>query len=71
MKWLTVIVFCTTLVLFSSEAVIHYNIGHPSKKIEWPSTKEFLHIMSTVAIFSLINSFAIWGIEKFFNKPQE
>jgi hypothetical protein len=69
--WLSVIVFFTTYILFFCEALIHYNIGHPSKKIEWPSTKEFLHIMSTVAIFSLINSFAIWGIEKFFNNPQE
>ena len=69
--WLSVIVFFTTYILFFGEALIHYNIGDPSKKIKWPSTKEFLHIMSTVAIFSLINSFAIWGIEKFFNKPQE
>ena len=69
--WLSVIVFFTTYILFFGEALIHYNIGHPSKKIKWPSAKEFLHIMSTVAIFSLINSFAIWGIEKFFNNPQE
>lgn len=69
--WLSVIVFFTTYILFFCEAIIHYNIGHPSKKLEWPSLKEFLHIMTTVAIFSLINSFAIWGIEKFFNKPKE
>ena len=64
MKWLTVIVFCTTLVLFSSEAVIHYNIGHRKKKFVWPSGKEMLYILGIVATFSLINSILVWKLGK-------
>jgi len=50
------------------EAFIHYNIGHHSKKLQWPSGKEILLILGTVAIFSLINSFFVWGLEKMFPK---
>lgn len=69
--WLSIIVFFTTYIIFFGEALIHYNIGHPSKKIKWPSSKKFLYIISTVAVFSLLNSFAVWGIEKFFIKSKE
>jgi len=68
MKWVAVIVFFTTFVLFLMEAFIHYNIGHHSKKLQWPSGKEILLILGTVAIFSLINSFFVWGLEKMFPK---
>ena len=66
MKWVAVIVFFTTFTLFLTEAIIHYNIGHHSKKIQWPSGKEMLLILGTVATFSLINSFFVWRLEKMF-----
>lgn len=68
MNWVAIIVFFTTFILFLTEAIIHYNIGHHSKKIQWPSGKEMLLIVGTVATFSLINSFIIWGLGKIFPK---
>lgn len=68
MKGVVIIVFVTTFTLFLAEAFIHYNIGHKTKKLVWPSGKEVILIMGTVALFSLINSVFVWGLEKIFPK---
>ncbi len=67
MKGVGILVFFTTFILFVSEAIIHYNIGNPSSKIQWPSGKELGLIMGTVAVFYLLNSFFVWGLEKIFS----
>jgi len=64
--WMNIIVFFTTFFLFLGEATIHYNIGHKENKFVFPSGKNMLYIIATVATFSLINAFLVWGIGKFF-----
>jgi len=66
MQQMWLIVFFTTTVVFLFEGMVHFNIGKASQKITLPSGKEFGYIVLTVVIFSLINSVAVWGLEKIF-----
>jgi hypothetical protein len=61
------IVFITTFILFTVEAFLHYNIGHEAKEFVYPTFEEIFSIISTVFIFSILNSFAVKLIEKYFN----
>lgn len=68
--WLSIIIFCTTAVLFIIEGMIHFNIGKSGAKITFPSWKEFGHIVLTVLLFSLLNSAAIWVITRIYKKQK-
>ena len=64
--WPSIIIFCTTAVLFIIEGLIHFNIGKNESKITLPSWKEFGHIVLTVVSFSFLNSVAVWGITRIY-----
>lgn len=53
------IIISVTCGLFFIEAIIHYNIGLRSKRIgkgiTFPDNKEFLQIIITVFIFSILS----------------
>jgi len=57
MKW--IIVTITTFILFTLEAIIHYNIGRSKGdtkfKLYLPTFSEMLKISGTVLIFSILN----------------
>lgn len=69
--WPSIIIFCTTAVLFIIEGLIHFNIGKSEPKITFPSWKEFGHIVLTVLSFSLLNSVAVWGITRIYQKTKK
>lgn len=49
------IIFTVTFSLFFIEALLHYNFGS-KKAFHIPSSKDCLHIIITVAIFSYANA---------------
>lgn len=61
------IVFITTFILFSIEALLHYNIGHEDSNFVFPNINELCTILITVTFFSFLNSIAVSIISKHFN----
>lgn len=65
---MSLIVLLTTFILFTFEALLHYNIGKGSglslTNLSLPSFKETFEIASVVFSFSLINSYLADRIEK-------
>jgi hypothetical protein len=62
------IVFIVTFCLFTIEALIHYNYGvnKENNKFVLPDTVNFLKIISTVFLFSILTSLVVRIIEKNF-----
>lgn len=64
---MNLIVLLTTFVLFSSEALLHYNIGKSSSlslnTLSFPSLMETIEIVTVVFVFSLLNSYLVGYIE--------
>ena len=59
------IVFLSTFIIFTLEALLHYNIGRNGlTAFSCPSFDEVLKIIGVVAFFSAINSFIINKLEK-------
>ena len=52
-----------TFALFMTEAIIHYNIGVKSKTDEkgfnFPPTKDFIKLATTVGLFSVLNGIMV------------
>jgi len=60
------IITSTTFVLFFIEAIIHYNIGHPSDGLVFPVGKELFQIIITVMLFSALSGVVSEFIIKIF-----
>lgn len=60
------IVFLVTFVLFTIEALLHYNYGHESEKFVLPDIKTFIEMISIVFVFSLLTSYIVKVLHKYF-----
>lgn len=61
------IVFLVTFVLFTIEALLHYNYGHEAEKFVFPDMKTFIEMISIVFIFSLLTSYTVKFLHKYFH----
>lgn len=58
------IVFFVSFVLFTIEALIHYNYGKKESEFQYPDTQTFMKILSTVFLFSFLTSIIVRIIEE-------
>lgn len=58
------IVFLVSFVLFTIEALIHYNYGKKENEFQYPETNTFIKIISTVFLFSFLTSISVRIIEE-------
>jgi hypothetical protein len=61
------IVFLVSFVLFTIEALIHYNYGKEETEFQYPDTTTFLKIISTVFLFSILTSITVRIIKEKLN----
>ena len=64
----SIVIFVITFLWFFIEAIIHYNIGKNKKKFVLPPLKDLGKIIGTITLFSLLNTFTIFIIEKYIFK---
>lgn len=63
------IVFIVTFSLFFMEALLHYNYGKDDEKSKFhiPDNKVLFQIIITVAFFSLLNSYILRYLAKYYH----
>ena len=65
------IIFISTLITFSFEALFHYNIGkNGMTKIEFPSISNIIKLIGVVVFFSYLNTLISNIISKYIDKEK-
>ena len=63
------IIFISTFITFSFEAILHYNIGkNGMTQIVFPGLFDIIKLAGVVMVFSLANTMLSNFLEKMFNK---
>lgn len=67
-----IIIFLSTFITFSFEAILHYNIGkNGMTNIVFPSLSDIIKLISVVMIFSFANTIVNNLLESIFNRRRK
>ena len=67
-----IIIFLSTFITFSFEAILHYNIGkNGMTNIVFPSLLDIIKLISVVMIFSFANTVLNNILESIFNRRKK